>query len=316
MPDYKFLQRVFLGDGNDALITSSGSSAILGIVDGYLGETKISGLAEGITATGGTITYADGYVYHTFTSSGDFTITRNADIPEYQDISVFLVGGGGTGGAQGAGSTEGSGGGGGRVVTLTGANADDLGLSTPYSVTVGLGAGASDVSGSASSVFGHTAPGGGSGRTGDTGDGYPGGSGGGGARPNGTSPTAGGTQISGSSDSPVTGTIALNLGSDGGVGINNALADPDIKYAGGGGGASSRPIPDYASGTAYATTAWNAANEFISYSGGGLGRDSTPFYEAPAGPGRGGNGNAATGGRTNGTDGIVVIKYFNPTYQA
>ena len=50
-------------------------------------------------ATGGTITTAGGYTYHTFTSSGTFTITQGATVGIAGDI--LMVGGGGSGGGGG-----------------------------------------------------------------------------------------------------------------------------------------------------------------------------------------------------------------------
>lgn len=56
-------------------------------------------------ATGGTITYVDEYVIHTFTSSGTFTPTSGAISCEY-----LVVGGGGGGGGRSRGGGGGAGG--------------------------------------------------------------------------------------------------------------------------------------------------------------------------------------------------------------
>ena len=77
----------------------------------------------GISATGGTITNADGYTIHTFTSSGTFTMIAGGD------VDYLIVAGGGGGGSRHAG-------GGGAGGVLYGTISKSPG---PYTVTVGNG---------------------------------------------------------------------------------------------------------------------------------------------------------------------------------
>jgi hypothetical protein len=84
----------------------------------------------GVNATGGTVTYADGYTIHTFTNSGDFTVYSGGD------IELLVVGGGGAGG----GGRHAGGGGAGAVIHAT----NVLLNNGAYVVTIGAGgAGAS-----------------------------------------------------------------------------------------------------------------------------------------------------------------------------
>ena len=81
-------------------------------------------------ATGGTITYAaDGYTYHTFTSSGTFTPTQTLT------AQILMVAGGGSGG-----NSYGGGGGAGGVVY------DSRSIASSTACTVTIGAGGSGVS--------------------------------------------------------------------------------------------------------------------------------------------------------------------------
>ena len=87
----------------------------------------------GIDATGGTVVTSGSYKYHTFTSSGTFTINSGLG-----DLEILLIGGGGGGGAafNGFGNAiirYGGGGGAGGVTnpTISGAG--------PGSYTIGIG---------------------------------------------------------------------------------------------------------------------------------------------------------------------------------
>ena len=81
-------------------------------------------------ATGGTITTAGGYKYHTFTSSGTFTVSKGSATVEY----LVVAGGGGGGGANSSGS--GGRGGGGAGGMLAGSSVFSSGS---YTVTIGAG---------------------------------------------------------------------------------------------------------------------------------------------------------------------------------
>lgn len=100
---------------------------------------------------GNSVTDAGGYRYHTFTSSGTFTVSSGA-----KNVAYLVVAGGGSGGGHYNGNYEGGGGGAGGYIsaTLT---------ATPgnYSVVVGGGGagavGLGNTPGSNSSVFSSTA---------------------------------------------------------------------------------------------------------------------------------------------------------------
>ena len=79
----------------------------------------------GMSASGGTVTYADGYTIHTFTSSDDFMVYSPGE------VELLVVGGGGAGG----GGRHAGGGGGGAVVHATGVFLSNK----QYTVTVGDG---------------------------------------------------------------------------------------------------------------------------------------------------------------------------------
>jgi hypothetical protein len=88
----------------------------------------LMGTGTGVGATGGTISYANGRVYHTFTSgSGSFIPTH----PSLTSVEVFTIGGGGGGG----GPYGGGGGAGGAVYSASFA----VTPSTVYTASIGLG---------------------------------------------------------------------------------------------------------------------------------------------------------------------------------
>ena len=160
-----FLDRLRLGN---SLVIGSATSSVDDALPTkiYLGPTIIAGKPRAAVLSGGEVEFDGEYVYHTFTASANLTVTQKADIEEDGEFEMLLVGGGGTGGAQGTGAFNGGGGGAGRYVTVEG-NFNDLTLDSAYTITVGTGAGASDLYGNDTVVFGHTAPGGGSGKIGD-----------------------------------------------------------------------------------------------------------------------------------------------------
>ena len=136
---------VYLSSGN---ITAGSTFSLYGIKK----EPQFSS-----KATGGTILYgSDGYIYHTFTSSGTFTPNQTLT------CQTLVVGGGGGGGAFNAGVGWGNGGNGGNVTYSSSASYN----ATGYTVTIGSGgsggtgsSGASGGSGTASSVNSITAAG-------------------------------------------------------------------------------------------------------------------------------------------------------------
>ena len=87
------------------------------------------------TATGGNVSAlapGNGYKYHTFTSSGTFTVSS---LPEPKTIEVLVVGGGGGGGNYNVGGNGGGGGGAGGMVYHP---AIPISIGS-YPVTVGAG---------------------------------------------------------------------------------------------------------------------------------------------------------------------------------
>ena len=282
-------------------------------------------------ATGGVITYVNGYTLHTFYSSGNFTVNGSG----YAD--VLIVGGGG-----GGGSDMGGGGGGGGVIYKQNY------AFTPavLSVTVGNGGpgaptGVGQVAGTnggSSSFLGFTALGGGGGGSeyntaaapahngssgggsagcnngasgsGTPGQGYDGGSvggcyypsgGGGAGGPGFTNPANGGIGVSNS----ITGTTLYWGAGGAGAGYSNISGNGGI--GGGGGGA---PL---VSGGGYGDTYGNSIG---CAQNGGVGvlvsQTNQPGGGAAAGSGAGGGGGSYNninnyGGA--GAAGIVIIRY-------
>jgi hypothetical protein len=205
------------------------------------------GTAAGfISATGGTITTSGNYKYHTFTSSGTFSV---ASVPSGRTIDFILVAGGG-------GAETSAGGGAGGVVEKLAQSIS----SGSFAVTVGTG-GAVGASGNNSVFNGQTALGGGRGNS--SGIGASGGSGGGGS-------TGGGIALQPTSASGGYG-HAGNIGNGGGAGSaasSNNSGDPyfsatfNESYADGGPTDAIHEGPGYiGSGGGYNT------NTGISYAG-------------------------------------------------
>ena len=228
--------------------------------------------------SGGNITSAGGYRYHTFTSSGTFGNTLSS-----LAIECLVVAGGGGGGSGDDGGGGGAGGGAGGAIDTTAT------LSTGnYSVVVGGGGQGGNRGGNQTGAVGsnsifnsNTAIGGGYGI--DNGAGTSpsnGGSGGGGFRGG-----AGGTGTSGQ-------------GNNGGAGSGNSS-----KGAGGGGGGkeqSGQGAPSiYRGGAGGGGINWKSLG--TSYAGGGGGGGDTGGDNA--GGAGGANGGSGTGGGGSGTAG-------------
>jgi hypothetical protein len=267
--------------------------------------------ADTAKATGGTITYTDTDVIHTFTSSGTFT----PSVP--LTCEYLVVAGGGAGGASGGtggGYPAGAGGGAGGFL------AGSLSVSaTGYSIQVGGGgAGQSGNNSTAgtgvNSIFSSvTATGGGGGGS------YVlptnGGSGGGGgynSTSNGVKGLGtdgqgnhGGTWNTGDSGTGGGGAGSVgfqnagNTGGNGGTGLYSVISGSATSYAGGGGGG-----------------AWSPGSAGTASNGGGAGgANGSNGTAATANTGGGGGGSGATNGvsgtRTagNGGSGIVIVRY-------
>ena len=255
----------------------------------YQGSNKVWELDTAMQATGGTITKSGGYTYHTFTSNGTFTVTKNP-----KAVNLLIVGGGG------GGATVGGGGGGGGVREMT--FPADL---TSYAVTVGQGGAAGTASSNqeqgkngAYSVFGSSvAYGGGGGGGGHTildtshSDGLDGGCGGGGAAWYKNGVGGNGSQ-----------------GGNGGQGFNEPTGYPSAGGGGAGGNGSSASGSGgqyYIGGNGGPGKTWLNG---VTYGGGGGGNSNRTAAQVSGsragygGSGGGGNGGAARAG-SNGSNG-------------
>jgi hypothetical protein len=248
------------------------------------------------SASGGSVTQSGSFTYHTFTSSGTFTVTAGA-----KSVDYMCVAGGG-----GGGSEQGAGGGAGGLIDST-----FTATTGTYSVVVGAGGpvapripttGSNGVN---SSVFGQTSIGGGAG-AGDDYNGLSGGSGG------------------GASDYP-------GSGGAGTAGQGNRGGNTSQDGSGGaGGGGSGAAGGDSGSGSTEAEhrggTGINWKSLGTLYAGGGSGCFKANSNQVPGGAGGGGdgggsptNGTANRGGGggggkstgANGGSGVVIIRYLS-----
>lgn len=250
-------------------------------------------------ATGGIISYVNGYWVHTFTSSGTFTPSTSLS------CDVLVVAGGGGGGVGGGGA--------GGYRYLTGQT-----LSTAQTVTIG-GGGAFFTNGSNSSIGSISSTGGGRGGTGDSGS-RVGGSGGSGGGAGWQSGAAGGTGNAGS--------YSPSEGNNGGNWNNQGF--PAASGGGGGAGAAgSNGTSGGIGGAGGAGTASSITGTSITRAGGGGGAGQTTGGNTSGGAGGGGlgqngSGAAPTTGEANtgggggggwnnqgvaGGSGIVVVRY-------
>ena len=261
------------------------SMMVVDINKNYLSSSGIPP-SNFLQATGGTIATSGSFKIHTFTSSGDFTVT---DLGSTPNVEVLVVAGGG-----GGGSTIGGGGGAGGLIYSS-----SFAITTTGVKTVTIGGGGSGApnrstkgSNGSNSVFDSiTATGGGGGgsyvdsptnvRTGNNG-----GSGGGGAtRGNAATFGAGGTGISGQ-------------GFAGGAGANT-----DDTKGGGGGGASAvgTTATNAIAGNGGNGLAYNFTGTSVTYAGGGGGG----AFSGAAGAGGTGGGGAGTNNNATGVTGSV-----------
>jgi len=275
------------------------------------GITKYAETGTGSKATGGTVTTAGGYTYHTFLSSGMFTPTTAITGAE-----VLVVAGGGGSGVNACG-----GGGAGGLVY---ASAQSYSSGVGYAAIIGAGGKASATgngNNGINSVFasGTVAVGGGGG-------GYPssgnsGGSGGGSHRNN---TAAAGTAGQGNAGGIGTSAGGSNTGGGGGAGGVGGNATLTNRMSGGQGGIGSSTYSTW--GSATGTGQINSGTYY--YAGGGGGYTSTGSYGGFGGGGGNGginggpgnNGWANTGGGGgggsandaqygSGGSGIVIVRY-------
>lgn len=263
---------------NNLLLDSNAKLYSTGAITLSNASSVVMGAATTTAATGGTITDVGGRRYHTFTSSGTFTISATGGAV----FEIMAIGGGGGGGCQ-----SGGGGGAGNMIVATGSL-----TATSYSVAVG-GGGAGGVytvnqgQNGSSSTFGSilTALGGGGGGSYNIGGGLTGGCGGGGSE---LGQAAGGGRGFGSVSSPLTATS--NLATRGGTGYNGGS-----EGAAGGGGTSadgtSHPANTSAGNSGGAGTVYRGTT----YGGGGGGSQGGIYWGAPYNGGAGGAGGGGTG---------------------
>ena len=258
----------------------------------------------GFSATGGTITTADGKIIHIFTSSGAFEVIGGS-----REVEYLVVAGGGAGGRD-------VGGGGGAGGFRTNVSGHPLASPSPfpvssgsYVVTVGAGGVATPgvptpaATNGGDSVFSTiTSAGGGGGGNYNGGSGRPGGSGGGGSSYSGAYP-------GGNGNDPPTSPSQGNDGGGGGPGGPSGH--------GGGGGGAGGPGPVGAPGPASGFTPGGVGSSIsisgspVTYAAGGRGGgDAAPGPVAGSpGTGNGGDASGITPTGSNGGSGIVIIAY-------
>ncbi len=248
--------------------------------------------SAGFSTTGGSTTFAGGDVVHTFTSSGNFTITGD---PATTPFSFAMVAGGGAGGTDGGG-----GGGAGGLIQQTGVT---LSANTTYPVVIGTGGTPNGGSGANSTFAGYTAIGGGGGGSYNFAGGQTGGSGGG-----------GGAQTGGGA-----GTVGQGFAGSGGGGFNNA--------GGGGGAGGVGGVGSVKNGGASVLVTLDGTSLYLAGGGGGGdngiggtgsggnggpdgGTGATAVINTGGGGGGGGRGGGTVGGA--GAAGRLIVRYTPP----
>jgi hypothetical protein len=269
-------------------------------IEEFDGSAWVS-LSSSFEAEGGTESTSGEYTYHTFTSSGTFSVLSGL-----KSISYLIVAGGG-----GGGYNAGAGGGAGGYRTGTATASSTVGN---YTITIGAGgagktsdSGVAD-NGSNSSAFGVTSTGGGGGIS-SGGDGSNGGSGGGGsASGTGGSGTAGQGNDGGDGNS----SDGANRSGAGGGGASAAGQDTPSNSQGGNGGAGSQWLNDsyYAGGGGGSPHSGSGGSGGTGGGGaGGTGNSSNGTAGTTNTGGGGGSGGGYGYDGANGGSGIVIIRY-------
>ena len=305
--------------GTTGMIRFNTSSNKLQVYNGTIWST-----IGGVSASGGTVTYADGYTIHTFTTDDDFMVYSGGDV-EY--LIVAGGGGGGSGGGGAGGLLTGS-------ITLTAGT---------YAITVGPGGAggggggnnAKDdpFSGTDSTALGYTADGGGKGGGGNASSrvGSDGGSGGGHGYDNNSSTRTSGTSGQGNGGGRAgrsglggagggggaggAGNDGFEIyGGNGGIGVQSSITGTATYYAGGGGGGLNqndnttytRPSGETYGG--FGGQGGGGAGTTYGYSSGGTSVNAENGTDNTGGGGGGTDPELNTGG--DGGDGIVIIRYL------
>jgi len=281
------------------------------------------GISNGVKATGGTLTVAGGYAYHTFTSTGSFLPSQ-----QIKGAEVLAVAGGG-----GGGSRMGGGGGAGGALY---ASTQTFNAGTLYTALVGAGGTSGAASngsafpgtqGGNSQISNLTAVGGGFGSAGNNAAATAGGNGGsgGGAGTNNSSSNAGGTATPGQGNAGGS-SFAESYSPSGGGGGAGAVGGNATASAGGNGGAGSTNYTTWHSITG--TGVLSGGLYYIAGGGGGARFATAATTGGVGGGGAGGSGNpanpyngtAGTAGTSNtgggGGAGNQSGVDTSPTYQA
>lgn len=326
-------------DTNKVIINSNGSEKIQGSTDNYqctlenatiylLYQDATKGwTADNITvetnnlvASGGTEVISGGYKYHTFTTSGNLTVTGGGFF-EY-----IMVAGGGAGGYDGGG-----GGGAGGLLHSSSATITTLGT---YPIVIGGGGAAvtgytQPGSGTATTFNSLTAVGGGAASYCAPGPTYApsnatlGGSGGGGMLTNSNQTSQGGAGTAGQGNAGGNGTAYSGQNWRGAGGGGAGAAGVDNPSGAGGDGGDGTQFSAWATATStgasgyYAGGGGGAAEASSTYGQGGAGGGgrggSTSSGQTTGSPGDtntgGGGGGADTGSSGAGGSGIVIIRY-------
>jgi len=263
--------------------TITSSSAITSIVfanrDGsWAANSTITlyGISNGVKATGGTLTVAGGYAYHTFTSTGSFLPSQ-----QIKGAEILAVAGGGGGGY---------GGGGGGAGGINYVSYQTLNAGNTYTALVGAGGAGgtpsvAPVNGSNSILSSISATGGGGGGQGGAGpeSGQNGGSGGG-ARRSGSV----GTGVSGQGNNGGTGN-STNARNGGGGGAGAVGSNFGSGFSGAGGiGSSTYSV----FGSVTGTGVLSGGVYYYAGGGGGGAGDSGAQTAGAGGVGGGGTGGA------------------------
>ena len=276
-------------------------------------------IKSAFTATGGTVSDAGGYRYHTFTSSDNFVVTKGST-----DIEYLIVAGGGSHRAGSHATGAGGGGAGGLI--------DGTATVTTGTYTIVIGAGGTGVAGvgngnngANSSAFGNTAVGGGQGGAYSLHHATSGGSGGGG----GYNANAGaGTAGQGNAGGTGQGSSERTGGGGGGAaapGGNGSGSSTSAVAGSGGTGLNWKSLGTYyAGGGGGGVSPWSEGGKTAGtggLGGGGNGARASSQHtylvgdngQANTGGGVGGasvNGSAGDGAAAgNGGSGIVIIRY-------
>jgi hypothetical protein len=265
-----------------------------------------------LKATGGEICQGiDGYVYHTFTSSGSFVPTSTVV------ADVLVIAGGGGGGAGDNGGSGGGGGGGGGALYTSGLT---LALGSTYSASVGNG-GAGGTIGNAGAA-GQNSTFSGSGITTRTaiGGGFGGGGGGAGASVAGSGGSGGGSARTGAAGAGTSlqGTAGGTGSGGGGAGGGGAGSSGSANSGntGGAGGAGANYFFGFwsAGGSGGTGAQSGGANTFGSIGGGATGGASAQAgFAGMKNTGSGGGGGGAISGTSPaggaGGSGIIIVRY-------